>query len=271
MQELVGNTFGYLHLASLTSAFDALAAAGFSKTEIVVSEPHFDMLRASDAEMSALKHYADDAGIKVVSINPGGQDLVSANRDIRALAAQTYDKGLDFAATMGADVLVVVPGRRSPLSPMPLDRAMGYFDETLDRLLQRSRLMGITLALETCPFDFLSSIQELRVVLERHGNTGLGLTLDVANVYFSKLDVADQVAASVGALKMVHVSDTTKTRWSHSAIGDGEIDFAAVSQALTRIGYTGVSSYELADGKNPTSRLEGDLQAWREAGFAPVR
>jgi sugar phosphate isomerase/epimerase len=65
------------------------------------------------------------------------------------------------------------------------------------------------------------------------------------------------------------VSDTWASRWAHTSIGRGEVDFAAFTAALRDAGFTGTTVYELVDGEDPEPRLAADLSALRAAGWSP--
>ena len=69
-------------------------------------------------------------------------------------------------------------------------------------------------------------------------------------------------------LAIAHVSDAWRTRWAHTSVGRGEVDFAAFAQALTAAGFAGPTVYELVDGEDPAPRLPADLAALEKAGWS---
>jgi sugar phosphate isomerase/epimerase len=96
----------------------------------------------------------------------------------------------------------------------------------------------------------------------------LRLAYDVANA-LAQEDPAEGVKRAAPYVAIAHVSDTWASRWAHTSIGRGEVDFAAFAAALRDIGFQGSTVYELVDGDDPAPRLAADLAALRAAGWAP--
>ena len=70
-------------------------------------------------------------------------------------------------------------------------------------------------------------------------------------------------------LALAHVSDTWRDKWAHTVAGTAEVDFGGFARALTEIGFTGPTVYELVDGVDPEPRLPAGLAALAAAGWAP--
>jgi len=96
---------------------------------------------------------------------------------------------------------------------------------------------------------------------------GRRVTYDAANALAQEDPVAG-VARLGRYLAIAHVSDAWRTRWAHTSVGRGEVDFAAFAGALTAAGFAGPTVYELVDGEDPAPRLPADLAALEKAGWS---
>ena len=163
--------------------------------------------------------------------------------------------------------MVIVAGRRHPLAPAPLEAARAVLDERLSRLVARAAELGVTIALENSPYGYLGTSAELLEVVRRWDTPSLRVTYDVANA-LAQEDPAEGVARLGPYLALAHVSDTWGSRWAHTWVGRGEVDFGAFATALAKAGFTGPTVYELADGEDPDPRLPADLAALGSAGWS---
>jgi sugar phosphate isomerase/epimerase len=124
-----------------------------------------------------------------------------------------------------------------------------------------------SLAVENSPYGYLGSSADLLNLVRAWDSPRLRVAYDVANA-LAQEDPADGVARLRGYLALAHISDTWRTRWAHTSVGRGEVDFAAFNTALTAAGFTGPTVYELVDGEDPAPRLPNDLAALEKAGWS---
>jgi deoxyribonuclease-4 len=94
------------------------------------------------------------------------------------------------------------------------------------------------------------------------------LCYDVANG-LAQEDPAEGVRAIGPRLGLAHISDTPRSPWQHTSPGRGEVDFAAFAAALTEVGYSRPTVYELVDDEDPGPRLADDLAALATYGWRP--
>jgi sugar phosphate isomerase/epimerase len=266
---LSGCTFGWLHQAPLADALRSLAAHDVRAIELTTAPPHLFARHFGPYERADLARLLRRLGLRVVSVNPSFADinLVSTNPEIRAVSERQLMAEIELAADLGADFVVVIPGRRHALAPAPDDAARAVLAAGLERLLARAEPLGVTIALENSPYGYLGSSAGLLGVLREAGSPRLRVTYDVANA-LAQEDPATGVAALAPYLALTHVSDTWRDRYAHTSPGRGEVDFAAFAAALTAAGFTGPTVYELADGEDPAPRLAADFAALGAAGWA---
>jgi sugar phosphate isomerase/epimerase len=268
---LVGCTFGWLHQAPLTDALRELSAHGFRQVELTTAPPHLFTRHFGSYERKELARLLRRLSLTVVSVNPSFVDinLVSTNPEIREVSERQLAAEIELAADLGASYVVVIPGRRHALAPAPEAAARAVLDEGLGRLLRRATELGVTIALENSPYGFLGSAAELLGIVKAWDSPRLRVAYDVANA-LAQEDPADGVARLGRYLALAHVSDTWRTRWAHTSIGRGEVDFAGFAAALAaNAAFAGPTVYELVDGEDPAPRLKADLDALAQAGWAP--
>lgn len=265
---LSGCTFGWLHRAPLASALRSLAAGGIRSVELTTAPPHLFTRHFGRYERLELARLLRDLGLSVVSVNPSFADinLISTNPEIRAVSEAQVAAEIELAADLGAEFVVVIPGRRHALAPAPDDAARAVLSQALGRLLHRAEELGVTIALENSPYGYLGSSADLLALVTEWDSPRLRVTYDAANA-LAQEDPANGVARLGEYLALAHVSDTWRARWAHTSVGRGEVDFAAFAAALAAAGFTGPTVYELVDGEDPEPRLATDFAALAKAGW----
>ena len=268
---LAGCTFGWLHRAPLVDALRALSAHGVRQIELTTAPPHLFTRHLGRYERKELARLLQRSNLTVTSVNPSFADinLVSTNPEIREVSERQLTAEIELAADLGAGFVVVIPGRRHALAPAPDDAARAVLDEALGRLLDRATRLGVMIALENSPYGYLGSSADLLGIVKAWDSPNLRVAYDAANA-LGQEDPAEGVARLGHYLALAHVSDAWRTRWAHTSVGRGEVDFAGFAAALAaNSAFTGPTVYELVDGEDPAPRLAADLDALAAAGWVP--
>jgi sugar phosphate isomerase/epimerase len=268
---LAGCTFGWLHRAPLVDALRALSAHGVRQIELTTAPPHLFTRHLGRYERKELARLLQRSNLTVTSVNPSFADinLISTNPEIREVSERQLAAEIELAADLGAGFVVVIPGRRHALAPAPDDAARAVLDEALGRLLDRATRLGVMIALENSPYGYLGSSADLLGIVKAWDSPNLRVAYDAANA-LGQEDPAEGVARLGHYLALAHVSDAWRTRWAHTSVGRGEVDFAGFAAALAaNSAFTGPTVYELVDGEDPAPRLAADLEALAAAGWVP--
>ncbi len=267
---LSGCSFGWLHRRPLADALRVLARQGFRSVELTTAPPHLFTPAFGPYERRELARELATLGLEVVSVNPSFADLnlISTNPEIRAVTERQLRSEIELAADLGARYVVVIPGRRHALAPAPEAAAAAVLDEGLGRLLSRAAELDVIITLENSPYGYLGTAAELAEIVDRWKSPHLRITYDVANALAIE-DPAEGVRQAGRHLALAHVSDAWRSRWAHTSVGRGDVDFAAFASALRQAGFAGPTVYELVDGEDPEPRLPADLAALRQAGWSP--
>lgn len=263
---LGGTNFGYLNSCSLDDALAHIAGCGMRVVELGLAAPHFDLTTAARDDVKALRATLDRLELDCCSVNAAELNLISQNAGVARLAVTQYARLIEVAAQLGVDTAVIVPGRQHPLRPCPAELAFDSFRSQLATLLRCAEKHRVTIALETVPFGFLQRADELCDFVIDANHPLLSLVVDCANVFMQE-DPVDALRAGRRAMRLCHVSDAWKTRWAHTSIGSGEIDFGAIASYLNDYGYEGVTIYELMDAHDPVPRLARDIAALEAHGW----
>jgi sugar phosphate isomerase/epimerase len=265
---LAGCTFGWLHQAPLTDALRILADRGVRSVELTTAPPHLFTPHFGRYERLSLARLLRSLEMRVISVNPSFVDLnlISTNPSFRAESERQLLAEIELASDLGASFVVVIPGRRHALAPAPSVDARAVLEDGLSALVSRAAPLGVTVCLENSPYGYLGSASELLDVVKGFDSPHLRLVYDVANA-LAQEDPAAGVAAAGQYLALAHVSDTWRSRWAHTSVGRGEVDFAGFARALSGIGFAGPTVYELVDGEDPAPRLPADLAALAAAGW----
>ncbi|MGH2356291.1 MAG: sugar phosphate isomerase/epimerase family protein [Chloroflexota bacterium] len=152
---------------------------------------------------------------------------------------------LELAGDLGVPGVVVGPGKANPLMPAPGERLRGHFFRALDELAPHALRVGTRLYVENMPFAFLADAEGLMAALERYGDERIAVTYDVANAVFIGEDPGAGLRRVQDRLKLVHLSDTPRDVYRHSAVGEGVVRFADVPPLLDEVGYRDLPVLEI--------------------------
>lgn len=266
---LGGTTYSWLHQAPLHTAIQQLTEIGFQQIEIATAAPHLQATSFGKFERHELRRTLTSCGLTVTSTSPGALDinLISPNNDFRRTSLAALLAELELAHDLEAPIVILIPGRRHPLSPAPEEACRWWLDQALEILLDRAGKLGVTIALETSPYPYLGDARQLSELVDHICSPNLGIAYDVANT-INLEDPLEGVLTAGHRIRIAHVSDTWRDRWAHTSPGRGEVDFESYIRALRFIGFDGVTIYELIDLEPPLPRLYDDIAAFGKLGWS---
>jgi L-ribulose-5-phosphate 3-epimerase len=171
--------------------------------------------------------------------------LVSADPAGRARRIEFYRHAIRCAAELGSDCVSLWSGA--------LDEAIGHGEamarlvEGLRQVLQNAAAAGVTIGLEPEPGMLVDSMARFEELLGLLDEERLGLTLDVGHLHCQgEVPIAAYVRRFAGRLVNVHLEDMRAGVHEHLRLGEGEIDFPPILQALADCGYQGGVHVELS-------------------------
>jgi L-ribulose-5-phosphate 3-epimerase len=250
-------TFNYLNRFSLNEALDHLAQCGFHRIELMSTPPHLFPRDIDATGRKRIRQALDAGGLELESLQPTYLDLnlISVNPAIREETVRQVLENIELAADLGARMLVLVTGRRHPLLPMPIEIAWNLALDNIRRCNERARKCGVILGLENVRNQFVDRSADLRRMVEDLADDNVKAVIDVANANILESPV-EALEAAKDHLTLVHISDNDGKTWTHSPIGAGNIDFAAVASKLREIGFKGCCILEVTHDQDPAWAME---------------
>lgn len=229
---------------NLREAIDGAVRAGL---------PAIGLWREPVAEvgLETAQRWVADAGLRVSSICRGG--FVTDPATVEA----AYDENLraiEETAALGAPTLVMVPGGLAP-GDRDLPAARHRAAEAIARLVPHAQAAGITLGIEAMHPIFaadrgvVSTLAQALDIAEQHDPEVVGVVVDTFHIWWEP-GVIDQIARAAGRIVSYQVCDwitplPPDALLSRGMMGDGHIDFAALTRAVAATGYAGDIEVEI--------------------------
>lgn len=247
----------------LTTNADLLADTGYDGIEPNLTDngPLWD-----DDAVAAFADHSKSLGLSIPAVSTTlhwERQLSSADRETRAAGIEAGTRMLEVADALGAGAVLIVPG---VVGETPYDEA---YDRALDgvrTLAERGAERDVTVCVENVWNDFLLSPLEFAEFVDEARDAGpVGAYFDVGNV--RRFGRPEQWIRILGErIERVHVKDyrtDVDTIDGFTYPLEGDVDWTAVKNALTDIGYDGwvtaeVPPYRTAPERMPP-RLLDDL------------
>ncbi|MBC7781973.1 MAG: sugar phosphate isomerase/epimerase [Proteobacteria bacterium] len=221
------NTYAYTMSHTAVDCFAALADRGYREFELMMYPGHAWPADLDGAQRKRLVRFLESRSLAVRTLNQPNLDinLAAATLEMRAYSLAIVRGIVEFAGDLGAEAVVIGPGKANPLFPAPVETLTGVFFSALDALLPIARRAGVKLVVENMPFCFLPDAVGLMGALERYGSDEIGVVYDIANAEFIREDLADGLRRVAPRLHSVHVSDTDRSIYRHGPVGTGTVPF----------------------------------------------
>ncbi|WP_241238271.1 sugar phosphate isomerase/epimerase family protein [Nocardioides pantholopis] len=231
---------------SLRGAIDGCVAAGLPAIG-VWREPLAEV--GVDTGVGWLR----DAGLRVSSLCRGGF-FTSADGGARRRAHEENLRALDETAALGAPTLVLVPGGL-PDGDRDLAGARARAAEAVAALAPEAAARGVRLGIEPMHPIFaadrgvVSSLRQALDIAEQLPADQVGVVVDTFHVWWEP-DVLEQIARAGDRIVSYQVGDwitplPPDALLSRGMVGDGHIDFTALTAAVAATGYVGDVEVEI--------------------------
>ncbi len=265
------DTYSYTLQWPVRECLQRLAKRGFREFELQMYPGHLWPAHIDKAARNELKQFLAGNGLSVTTLNMPNIDLniAAATSEMRSMTLGILRQVIELAGDLGADGVVIGPGKANPLLPMPRNKLVELFYKALDELVPLAANEGTTLLVENMPFAFLPRADELLDALDEYdGKRTIGVVYDVANGHFVGEDVAVTLKACAPRLRCIHLSDTDQTVYRHAAIGLGTVDFRPLPAVVAEIGFTRRPIFEIIT-PDPDDAIERSAEQLFELGFQP--
>lgn len=172
--------------------------------------------------------------------------LSSPDESVRAAGREVVETQLQFAAWLGVDTVLVVPGAVTP--EVSYDQCYERSQQELAKLAKRAEHYGVKIGVENVWNKFLLSPLEMARYVDELNSSYIGVYFDVGNVLLYAFP--EQWIRILGSrILKVHVKDfkpAVGTGQGFVSLLSGDVNWPAVRAALTEIGYSDTITAELS-------------------------
>ncbi|MFC7343555.1 sugar phosphate isomerase/epimerase family protein [Saccharopolyspora griseoalba] len=196
-----------------------------------------------------------DAGLRVSSLCRGGFLTATSPEGIRE-ALDDNRAALDEAAALGTDALVMVVGGL-PEGSVDLAGARQRVAERIAELVPRARERGVRIVLEplhpmyAADRAVISTLEQALDLAAPHTAEEVAVVVDTFHVFWDPaLPRAIERAGREGRIASYQVCDfnlpiAADALLSRGMMGDGVVDFAAITRMIAETGYSGDVEVEI--------------------------
>jgi sugar phosphate isomerase/epimerase len=233
----------------------------------------------SPVQAETLRKEIEDIGMRVAMLTsyPDFTHPLAAQRQREdALALES----VAIAAALGADYLRVTAGQAHPDTTR--EQGIAWASEGLERLVDSSRGMGVTLVYENHGkpgawqyTDFSQPPDIFLEIVRRTAACGLQVNFDTGNAAAFAEDPLALLEAVIPRVATLHASDTAEHgTLKHVLLGTGATPFTAIFARLARFGWDGWICMEEASalGREGVSKAAAFVRAtWQQATTSIVQ
>ena len=229
--------------------------AGFEGFEIDLSGDGPLNLETTKAELDRIAQLAKEVGITLSGLATGmfwEYNPASSRQETRSQARRILEKQIRSASQLGIDAILVVPGSVGAdfipdCEEVPYDAAWKRATAFVGQAIPLAEEMGVTIGIENVWNKFLLSPLEMKRFIDQFQSKSVGAYFDVGNVLAN--GYPEHWISILGErICRVHVKDYRRAVGSVNGFVDllsGDVNWPAVAQALSAIGYEGWVAAEM--------------------------
>lgn len=260
MTELAFSTNAYTRHA-LPEAVRRIADRGYAGVELLADRPHAYLADFDDADERDLFAALDETGVRVSNVNANTAtgyysdappsaffepSVINADDDLRSWRVDYTKRAVDLAAAVGSPAVCIATG--APLPGTPPDAAYDLLCESLHAIVDYAEARGVRVGVEYEPELLVDDTDAALSLLEDVDRDFLGVNLDLGHAAVTGEDPVEAIHRCAGRITGVHLEDIAGGvggRHYHLVPGEGDLDFAAIFDALDDVGYDGFATLEL--------------------------
>ncbi len=167
-------------------------------------------------------------------------NIASSTRSFRNESVRQVLRSVDNAASLGAELVVVHPGVRTPLDFLVPNIHWRYNSESLRKILEHAEARGVKIGVENMPANHSYLLETSSEFLDLIGEgLPLQMTLDVGHA--NTTSQLEKYLQEMGTrIAHVHLHDNRGHHDEHLVIGEGTIDWSLLKKNLDMGHLTGV-------------------------------
>lgn len=234
---------------------------GYDGIELLADTPHAYLPEFDGSDRRALDEALYETGLEVSNVNANtatgyyndappssffDPTIVTTDDDDRNWRIQYTKDAIDLAESVGAPAVCIATGR--PLPGTLPEEAYDLLLDSLHEILDHAESAGVSVGIEFEPELLVECVDEVLKLVDEVGRDSLGVNLDIGHAAVYGDDPAESVRRCAGNITGVHLEDIVGGRRGkhyHRIPGEGDLDFAAIFDALDDVGYDGFTTLEL--------------------------
>ena len=231
-------------LSSCGKEFNGALFEEYSKsgiTDIEISLRSYDEFDYKEAYTLSKNYNVNIWSLHLPFVPFGLIEISSKDKQLRDSSVNRFTEIISNAAEIGIDKFVVHPSGE-PIPDSDREERMKNAKESLSKIADVCEKNGAVLCVENLPRTCLGhSIEEMKELLA--DDSRLKMCFDTNHIIVQKPE--NIILAMADRIVTLHVSDFDFIDERHWLPGEGKIDWHAVLNALSQIGYKGAFMYEL--------------------------
>ncbi|RVD34102.1 sugar phosphate isomerase/epimerase, partial [Mesorhizobium sp. M4A.F.Ca.ET.020.02.1.1] len=245
------------------------AQADLERTLANTKEAGFDLIEFSyldpaNVDISRLARRIADLGLGVaISIGlPADGDISSADKASAARGVDILNRTIALTRDLGGQKVGGILSTSHGLqTEAPTRDQWNRSAATLAKVAETAKAAGVTLNLEIVnrfESNLLNTAAQGLALIEDSGSDNIFLHLDSFHMNIEEADAGLAIRNAAGKIGYVHIGESHR-----GFLGTGSIDFAAIFDALTAIGYSDDLSFESFSSEIVDENLSKKTAIWR--------
>jgi hexulose-6-phosphate isomerase len=227
---------------TIAEKFQAAKVAGFDGVEVNSHLDRNEVLKAMEATGLPVPSVCGAMHWKYLLTDPDPK--------IRESGVEALKVTLEDAKTFGSDTVLLVPGRVT--ETVSYDVCWNRSVEEINKVIPLAEKLEVKIAVENVGNNFLFSPLEAADYVDQFRNKIIGFYFDCGNVL--SYGWPEQWIRILGKrIAKVHIKDNRRKRVEGERVklGEGDVNWPAVTKALDEIGYSGWTTIEHPGGDTP--------------------
>jgi D-psicose/D-tagatose/L-ribulose 3-epimerase len=245
------------------------AQADLERTLANTREAGFDLIEFSyldpaNVDIGGLaRRIADlDLGVAISIGLPADGDISSADKAIAVHGVEILNRTIALTRDLGGrKVAGILSTGHGLQTQAPTRDQWNRSSSTLAKVAETAKAAGVTLNLEIVnrfESNLLNTAAQGLAFIEDTGSDNIFLHLDTFHMNIEEADVGLAIRHAADKIGYVHIGESHR-----GFLGTGNIDFAAIFDALTAIGYSDDLSFESFSSEIVDENLSKKTAIWR--------
>lgn len=224
----------------------------------------FSYLDPTDVDIGWLaKRIADfDLGVAISIGLPGEGDISSADKTVAEQGVEILNNTIKLTRDLGGQKVAGILSSSHGLQTRPPTRDQWNRSAgALAKVAETAKAAGVTINLEIVnrfESNLLNTAAQGLAFIEDTGSDNIFLHLDTFHMNIEEADVGLAIRHAANKIGYVHIGESHR-----GFLGTGNIDFAAIFDALTAIGYSDDLSFESFSSEIVDETLSKRTAIWR--------